>query len=187
MSAPSWLSPALAALMMLIAVGCTARLGLARRRGRRADVESDGLHAAMAVAMAGMLLPAVRVLPWSAWEVAFGGAAAWFAWQALGARRLALPSAAGGHRAPLPHLVECVAMFFMFLPLAGRTPAGALGLSQVVALLLALCMVGCAVWATDKMVRAKATPADAALTVRLADGGRIAMSLAMLYMLIQMA
>jgi hypothetical protein len=206
MPGPPWLRVALAMLMAVIAVGSVVRIVLTRSRGRKPELESDGLHALMGVAMAGMLLPWLAVLPVVAWQVAFGCAAAWFGWRGLGARRgpgrrLAREEQPGRqrgrrrpgpasmadqpHGAPLAHLVECLAMIFMMHPGAGSAFSG---MSQVVALLLALCLVGCLIWVADKVVLARdVAVADGTLTLRLTAGGRIIMGIAMLYMLIQMA
>lgn len=167
MTVSVWLRAPLAGLMIALAVGCAGRLGLARRRGFRPDFAGDGLHAAMGVAMAGMLLPSLSVLPAAVWATGFGVAVLWFGWQVI-----------GGGRASLAHLIECVAMVFMLLPATGWAPGSAFaGPSAVFALLLALCVVGCAVWTADTLVRGQ---------VAVAAYSRIAMSLAMWYMLIQM-
>ena len=91
---------------------------LSRRWGRETESDADGTHVAMGTAMAGMLVPALNLLPATLWEAVFAGAAGWFAWQATRAR--------GGHppgrwrcRHPVPHLVENAAMLYMLLAVAG--------------------------------------------------------------------
>ncbi len=187
MTAPVWLRAVLAGLMMAVVIGCAVRLGLARRRGRRLDHAADGVHAGMGVAMAGMLLPRLSVLPAVMWEAGFGAAAVWFGWRVIAGRRASL-TPASPVRAPLAHFIECVAMMFMLLPATAWAPGSAFaGPSAVLALLLALCMVGYVVWTADTLVRGSATAATSARPgMRLAAGGSIAMSVAMWYMLIQM-
>jgi cytochrome b561 len=156
----SWLADALAAAMIVIAVYCASRLVVSRRRHRPTEADADALHVVMGVAMAGMLVPRLSPLPSSAWEAAFGAAAAWFAWQA--ARRIP----AGGWRCPypVPHMVECAAMLYMLQAMPGpRSPslgmpmpgmsgtAGAGGSFPVLALVLALFMLGYVVWTTDRL------------------------------------
>jgi hypothetical protein len=207
MPGPSWPHVALAALMLLLAVSSTARLIVGWLRGRRPELASGGVHAAMGVAMAGMLLPTLGVLPAAAWAVVFGCAATWFGWRAIGARRRKVRSGASDapHDAPLAHVVECLAMIFMLLPSAGLAAGGPTarramtgmtamarpplaGTFGVLALLLALCLAGYVIWAADKLVRARGTAAaDGAFTLRFVSGGGIAMSVAMMYMLMQMA
>jgi hypothetical protein len=79
----------------------------------------------------------------------------------------------------VPHLIECVAMLYMLLPVHGSRPAnggagmamagmGASGASTgsfpALAIVLALFMLGYIVWTTDRLaalVQARATPAPA--------------------------
>jgi hypothetical protein len=86
------------------------------------------------------------------------------------------------------HAAMGAAMVFMLLPAAASAPGSAFaGPSAVLALLLALCMVGYAIWTADTLVRgAGAAAIGDRLGVRLAAGGSITMSAAMWYMLIQM-
>jgi hypothetical protein len=179
--------------MIVIAADCAIRRGLVqsgviRRAGRRfrwrwvrrrwAEFEADCLHVLMGVAMAGMLLPQLRILPARVWEAVFGLGAAWFGWRAfagrvgsreIGTRRgVALGRLGGG--APFAHVIECVAMMFMLLPavddalvrshpfgraMAGMGGSGLASVAPAVALLLALCLVGYVVWTTDGLARAR--------------------------------
>jgi hypothetical protein len=76
MTAPSWLADALAAAMIVIALYCSGRLVASRRWRRTTEVDADGIHVVMGVAMAGMLVPQLSPLPARVWEVVFGVAAA---------------------------------------------------------------------------------------------------------------
>ncbi len=86
MTSPVWLDGAFAALMLLVAVCCAARLALGRLRERITELDADGLHVLMGVAMAGMFEPLLNPFPDVAWRAIFAAAAAWFAWQAVRAR-----------------------------------------------------------------------------------------------------
>jgi len=230
-----------AAAMIVIALYCAGRLALSRLWQRETEVDADGIHVLMGVAMAGMLVPRLNLLPRSAWEAVFGVAAAWFAWQATRGR---YGSTRGSWRCPypVPHLVECAAMLYMLLAVSSSRPGGAgsgmpmpgmgaAGSLPALAVVLALFMLGYVIWTTDRLTTltrartaaparsaawgharipvtpggmAVATPQDAAgtsgtagtwrghpagslmLAPRLAASYKIAMSIAMGYMLIQM-
>jgi hypothetical protein len=158
---PSWLAGTLAAVMIVTAAYCAARLALSRRWQRETAFDADGLHVAMGTAMAGMLVPRLSPLPATMWEALFTGAAGWFAWQAIRAR--------GGHPPgrsrsphPAPHLVECAAMLYMLLavpagagtgmPMPGMGGPPGAGVSlPALAIVLALFMAGYVVWAADQL------------------------------------
>lgn len=211
MAGPSWLAGALAAVMIAIAVYCVARLAASRLWHRATAVDADGLHVVMGVAMAGMLVPRLGSLPGSAWEGVFGVGAAWFAAQAVWARR-GNPAGRWQCHYPVPHLVECGAMLYMFLAAPGARPAaprtvmsmpgmsaspGAARSLPALDLVLALFMLGYIVWTADRLTseaRAKTatatrSPVSASVPVlapRLAESYKIAMGMAMGYMLILM-
>ena len=188
MNGPSWLTGSLAAVMILTAVYSASRLAVSRLRRRTTEFDADALHAVMGAAMAGMLVPRLNVLPGSVWLVIFGMGAAWFGWHAVRAQGLR----ASGHspgRFPVPHLIECVAMVYMLLPLHGSRPAhggagmamagmgasaGPAGSFPALAVVLALFMLGYIVWTTDRLAalaRARTTPALARTAVPPRDDG----------------
>jgi hypothetical protein len=188
MSGPSWLAGAFAAVMILTAAYSAGRLAFSRLRGRITELDADALHAVMGAAMAGMLVPRLNVLPGSAWMAVFSIGAAWFGWHAVRARGTRISGGSLG-RFPVPHLIECVAMLYMLLPLHGPRPAnGGAGMSMAgmgapapagsfpaLAVVLAFFMLGYIVWTTDRLatlVRARTTPAlaRAAMPPRDADG-----------------
>ena len=121
MNGPSWLTGSLAAVMILTAVYSASRLAVSRLRRRTTEFDADALHAVMGAAMAGMLVPRLNVLPGSVWLVIFGMGAAWFGWHAVRAQGLRVSGHSPG-RFPVPHLIECVAMVYMLLPLHGAPP-----------------------------------------------------------------
>ena len=125
MTGPGWLTGLLAAVMLTIAAYNVTRLVAAPGWGRAAELDADGTHVVMGVAMAGMLAPGLSFAPKPLWQAVFAAAGAWFGWQFLRTRR---GQAAGPWRCPhpLPHLIECAAMVFMFaLPAAAVTATAA--------------------------------------------------------------
>jgi hypothetical protein len=204
MGGPGWLTAMFAVAMLVVAGYCAARLAAARWWRRPAELDADGVHLVMGVAMAGMLASGLRVLPAPVWEAVFGAAAAWFAGQAARGRRGVRP---GPWRCPqpVPHLVECGAMVYMLLalpaaPLHGTT-AGTAGMAGTrlspPALALALFMLGYVAWAGDRLMApgrlaAAGSTADRGSGYRpvLAPRGaglyKIAMGVTMGYMLIVM-
>ena len=158
MGAPAWLTGSFAALMLTVATYCAGRLAVTRRWQRPTELDTDAGHVLMGLAMAGMLVAHLRILPAATWEAVFAAGAVWFAWQLVKSRRR---TAAAPWRClhPTPHLVECAAMLYMFFaatPLtAGAAAAGMTGLPtsrySVLALLMALFMVGYVVRVADRL------------------------------------
>jgi len=161
MSGPGWLAGGLAGLMIAIAVYCAGRLAVSRLRGRSTELDTDGLHAVMGVAMAGMLQPQLTAVPVAAWSAVFAAGAAWFTWQAIRARSRGTASPRCAH--PVPHAIESAAMVYMLLPIGswrpGRRPGMAMpAMSQgatmgnpAITLILALFMLGYVLWALDRL------------------------------------
>jgi hypothetical protein len=158
---PSWLAAASAALMLLIAASCAARLAVWRLRGRGTEPGSDGLHVLMGAAMAGMLEPRLSPVPGAVWQGVFGAGAAWFAWLAISAR---MRRRRGGSWCahPAPHAVECAAMIYMLLPagpagharpmaMTGMSAGSIAASNPALALVLALFMLGYFLWTTDQL------------------------------------
>ena len=171
MSGPAWLAGGFAALMIMVAACCVGRLAVSRVRGRDTELDTDGLHVLMGVAMAGMLEPQLSPVPATMWRAVFAVAAAWFGWQALRPGR----GRAGGSRCvhPGPHAVECAAMVYMLLP-AGSRPSGRMpgmampGMNGAAAvgnpaltLVLALFMLGYILWTIDRLAALSRTRATA--------------------------
>ena len=157
MGGPAWLIGIFAAAMLTVAVYCTGRLIAARRWRRPTELDTDGAHVVMGVAMAGMLVSGLRTLPSAIWEVVFAAGAAWFGYRMLRARRGAQPSPWRSSH-PLPHLVECGAMVFMFLILPASAAAGTSmtmtateSRFSFLTLPLALFLFGYVVWIGDRV------------------------------------
>ena len=236
MSVPAWVTGGFAALMIATAAYCAGRLAVSRLRGRDTELDADGLHVLMGVAMAGMLAPQLSPVPGTAWQAVFAAAAAWFAWQAARPGRRARGTLCAH---PAPHAVESAAMVYMLLPAGARPPGRAEmampGMSEAVTagnpaltLVLTLFMLGYVLWTIDRLAslsRASAAatapgpaagrrpllavataqpaagvpgtsgsretahagpPGRPALAPRLAAGYKIAMGIAMGYMLVMM-
>ena len=160
MASPAWLTAIFAAASLAVAVYCAGRLVVARRGHRPTELDTDGAHVIMGVAMAGMLVSGLRTLPSAIWEVVFAAGAAWFGYRMLQARRGAQPSPWRSSH-PLPHLVECAAMVFMFLilPASAAVEGTARGMTMTatesrfsfLTLPLALFLFGYVVWLGDRV------------------------------------
>jgi Domain of unknown function (DUF5134) len=164
---PVWLSGIFAAVMLTVAIYCAGRLVAARRWRRPTELDTDGAHVVMGVAMAGMLVSGLRTLPAGMWEGVFAAGAAWFGGQTLRARRKTTASNPWRCLHASPHLVECAAMLYMFLLLPTvRSTAARMGAMtgspdgsrfSFLALLMALFLLGHVVWLGDRLaVRAPA-------------------------------
>jgi uncharacterized protein DUF5134 len=162
---PFWLAGTFAAVVILVGAYSASRLAVSLRRGWATESDADALHAVMGAAMAGMLVPRLSVLPDGVWVAAFGVAAAWFGWRTVRTQSLAA-AASPRSRHPAPHLIECAAMLYMLLPVHGLHPAhagagmamagmdasaGPAGGFSVLAIVLALFMLGYIVWTTDRL------------------------------------
>jgi hypothetical protein len=160
MANPAWLTAIFAAASLAVAVYCAGRLVVARRGHRPTELDTDGAHVIMGVAMAGMLVSGLRTLPSAIWEVVFAAAAVWFGYRMLQARRGAQSSPWRSSH-PLPHLVECAAMVFMFLilPAAAGAAAGSTSMMMTatesrfsfLTLPLAVYLFGYVVWLGDRV------------------------------------
>ncbi len=165
MRGPSWLAGILAVIMIATAAYCASRLVIGRAHRRPDERDVDVVHTVMGVAMAGMLVSWLNPLPDRVWAVMFGAATGWLGWQAWRGRRPGPAPAAGSgsarppHRHHLPHLVMCGAMVYMLLAAPAGKPGGGLatgaaaasGRFPLVALVLALFMIGYVMWQADRL------------------------------------
>jgi hypothetical protein len=128
MSTPAWIPGIFAAVMILVAEVSAGQLMAARawtRRGRA----GAGLAVSQllgGIALAGILVPGLSILPDAAWEVVFAVVTAWFAW-CLWRESRGRGAAAVARGRYAPHLVQSAAMIYVFA-LAGPSAAGS-GLS----------------------------------------------------------
>jgi hypothetical protein len=187
---PSWLAGILAATMIATAGYCTSRLIIARAHQRRDERDVDLAHTVMGVAMAGMLVSWLNPLPDAVWAVMFGAGTGWFGWRAWRGRQHRTDAGdQSPYRHHVPHLVMCGAMVYMLLAagavvsathpgLAMGGPAAA-GRFPLLALVLAVFMVGYVMWQADRLpaLARASTPRTApastpALAVVPAGGGQ---------------
>jgi len=161
---PSWLAGILAAVMIATAGYCASRLIIARAQRRRDERDVDLVHTVMGVAMAGMLVSWLNPLPDGVWAVMFGAATGWFGWRAWRGRQHrtdASDSDLSPHRHHVPHLVMCGAMVYMLLAAGAVVSAthpgmamgglAAAGRFPLLALVLAVFMVGYVMWQADRL------------------------------------
>lgn len=160
MTGQLWLAATLAVIMIGTSGYCLARLAVSWLRHRPTDRQVDGMHLLMGFAMAGMLVPRLRLLWTGGWEIIFAAGAAAFAWRIV---RAARPGAPHRPSHDAQHLLSCGAMLYMlaFLaPLATRAASadsaeavmsGSAHPGSSVPLVLAVALLGCVVWTADRM------------------------------------
>jgi len=205
---PAWLSDIFAGLMLAVAVYCVSRLVAIRMLRKTTEVDTEVAHIVMGVAMAGVFAASLHILPAGIWEAVFGVAAAWFAWRVVRPRRAAQHDPWRCPH-PLPHLVECGAMLYMFaaLPAVAVTARaggmGGMGVSatesrfSILALGMTVFMLGYAVWVGNRIPALAATGTGTGtgttsggcppyLAPRCAALCKMAMGVTMGYMLILM-
>lgn len=124
MSAPAWLPPLLAALMLAVAAFLLWRLCVAVAFEYAVDLVADVFYIAAAVAVAGMLVAWMRTLAPGAWALVFTLASAWFAVRAVHARRVGDIET---FRSAATNLL--VALALVYMPLAGVAPSAIRGSS----------------------------------------------------------
>jgi Domain of unknown function (DUF5134) len=166
MTSPGWLAGILAAVVLVVALFSAVRLIAARGRRRRGEVDADGMHVLMGVAMAGMFVPRLATLPDAAWGAVFGVGAMWFAGRAWRDRGGPDPLAGRWCAYPVPHLIDSVAMVYVLWAVpamaGGGQPApgggmGAMGAAAagarwpVIGLALAAGVCGYVVWLLDRL------------------------------------
>ena len=161
MGGPSWLGWIFAGLMIVVAAYCLTRLAASWRQHRPTDHRVDDIHVLMGVAMAGMLVPRLRVFWVGGWEVVFAISTAWFAWLAI--REFRGQRTVGGRPGHhLQHMLACGAMLYMFLAAAtvAKAAADGSGMSGMaagaahfptLALVLAFALFGYVVWNADRL------------------------------------
>ena len=161
MAGPSWLAWLFASVMIIVSGYCLTRLAASWRQHRPTDHRVDGIHVLMGVAMAGMLVPRLRVFWTGGWEVVFAVGAAWFGWLAIREFR-GRPTVGGRPGHHLQHVLACGAMLYMYLAVAtvakvaaggsamGGMAAGGAHL-RTLALVLALALLGYVVWTVDRL------------------------------------
>jgi Domain of unknown function (DUF5134) len=180
---PPWLSFMFAGVMLAIAGYCAGRLVAAGAWRRESELDSDGVHLVMGVAMAGALAPRLSILTSGAWGMLFAVPAGWFAWQTIRVRR---GHGAGRWRCPypVPHLGESLAMVYMLAvtrapgsgsagaAMPGMGAASGLAAYPVLPVVLALFMVGYVAWLGDRLISVSRPAAAAAMREGAVDLAR---------------
>jgi hypothetical protein len=123
MSTPAWILEVFGAVMLLAAEVSAGRLVTARVWTRRGGTDAGIAvsHLLTGIALAGLLVPGLSILPNAAWEVVFAVMTTWFAWCLWRESRGHGAAVAGGHYAP--YLVGSAAMLYVFAALAGPSAA----------------------------------------------------------------
>lgn len=129
MSTPAWILEIFAAVVLLVAEVSAGQLAIGRARTWR---DADGADIAVSrlltgVAMAGILVPGLSILPDAAWEAAFAVTTTWLAWRLWRESRGRAAAIARGHYAP--PLVHSAAMLYVFAALAAPSAPGTGGMS----------------------------------------------------------
>jgi hypothetical protein len=156
MSGLSWLAYSFAGLMLATSAYCLSRLAVSWRHRRPTDHQVDAVHVLMGVAMAGMLVPSLRVFWVGGWEIVFGAGAVLFGWRMISDARAKSHS---GHH--FQHVLACVAMVYMLAAVtvaaksaSGGSAMGGMGSApahfDTLALVLALALFGYVVWTADR-------------------------------------
>src|SRR6185437_416448 len=130
MSTHAWILETFAAMMVLVAEVSAGQVVIARAWTRRggADAGIAVSQLLMGIAMTGILVSGLSILPNVVWEVVFAVMTAWFAWCLWRENRgRAAASVAHGHYAQ--HLVHSAAMLYLFAAMAGPSAAGPGGMS----------------------------------------------------------
>jgi hypothetical protein len=196
---------ALVATMLSVAGFCASRIVVARRTGRPAELDSDALHVAMGIAMAGMLATSLRIAPLAPlrsvpdplWIGVFLLGAAWFGWQVVRPVLSRQPAGqpAGQHVGrlcpqPAPHLLKCAAMVYMVVAVRKTAAPMSMGTSSgrlsFVPLLFALFLIVYVVRLADRPVLAGNLAGNGVLAPRCATACKLAMGVTMSYMLVMM-
>jgi hypothetical protein len=179
-TSPSWLGDLAALVMVLIALYCTGRVGLARRFERRNNYDDNVAHTLMGLGMAAMFVPRWNHVPAGAGEIVFGMVALYFLAKRVRAARggagkgTAIAHEAGCRSHTTMHAVMAGAMVYMYWLMAASTahpahtmmsgpPAGAGDPSLT--LLLSVVLFGSAVVELDGAVRTAGLQPSAVMAV----------------------
>jgi cytochrome b561 len=159
MGGQTWIAYTLAAVMIVTSVYCLSRLTVSWREKRPTERPVDAAHVLMGVAMAGMLVPRLRIFWTGGWEVVFGLGAVGFAWLAFRDMRTPVPECEAPRQHNLQHVLACGAMVYMLAaaPAAAAAGSGMSGMAgeaarlPTLALILAVALFGYVIWTADRL------------------------------------
>ena len=124
MSTPAWILEIFAAVMLLVAEVSAGQLVMAHAWTRRVGADDIAVSRLLTgIAVAGILVPGLSILPNAAWEIVFAVMTAWFAWR-LWRESQGRGAAAVARSQYAPHLVQSAAMLYLFAALAGPPVEG---------------------------------------------------------------
>jgi Domain of unknown function (DUF5134) len=156
----TWLAYTLAAVMIVTSAYCLSRLVVSGRQARRTDRPVDAAHVLMGAAMAGMLVPRLRIFWTGGWEVVFGLGAVGFAWLVIRELRTPKSERDQPRHHHFQHVLACAAMVYMLAAVPSAGAAGVSGMSGMaggaarfptLALVFAVGLFGYVIWTADRL------------------------------------
>ncbi|MBV9795389.1 MAG: DUF5134 domain-containing protein [Actinobacteria bacterium] len=129
MSTPGWLLDVVAGVALVVAALSAGQLVTwVWRRPGAGDADIAGGQVVMGIAVAGVLVAGLRVLPDAAWAVVFAVLTGWFDWR-LWRQSRAKGTAAAVGGPYLPHLLYSATMLYVFTALAAAPSTKAAGMA----------------------------------------------------------
>jgi hypothetical protein len=125
MSTPAWIPDSVAAVTLLVAEVSAGQLVMARAWTGVSHADIAASRLLTGIAMAGVLVPGLSILPDAAWEAAFAVLTAWLAWRLWQESREHGTAAGRGYYTP--PLVHSAAMLYMFAALTAPSAPGTPG------------------------------------------------------------
>ena len=122
MSTPAWILEIFAAVTLLVAEVSAGQLVIARAWTGASHADIAVSRLLTGIAMAGILVPGLSILPNAAWAAAFAVMTAWLAWRLW--RESRGRGAALGRGQYAPPLVHSAAMLYLFAALAAPAAPG---------------------------------------------------------------
>ena len=161
MGGQTWLAYTFAGVMLATAAYCVSRLVVSWREKRPTERPVDAAHVLMGVAMAGMLVPTLRIFWVGGWEVVFGVGTVGFGWLALREFRTPKSECGRPRHHHFQHVLACAAMVYMLAAVpsaaAAASTSGMGGMSggaahfPTLALAFALALFGYVIWTADRL------------------------------------
>jgi Domain of unknown function (DUF5134) len=169
----TWLAYSFAVVMIATSAYCLSRLAMSWRQGRPTERPVDAVHVLMGLAMAGMLVPRLRIFWTGGWEVVFAAGAVVFGWLALQEIRTPRSQRDRPRHHHFQHVLACGAMVYMLAAISpARAQPGGAGMSGMtgamahfptLALVLAVGLFGYVIWTADRLTSLAPVAALAAI------------------------